>query len=176
MEKKLIDQKTVDTQNSAKEMQSFPVNVPVEKVDMNKWVSEMTDADYVSYSRAHKMMSSFSKDGVLYMKNLENIGLNSLIQRYELKHRSPSHVQFYSSNTTAYVMRWFPAQVSVAWEMQVNKVSDDTCDLTCLVGIDFPGALLKAAWASGLGAYFLERHLNEEGENFAKDLEKKFGT
>ncbi len=173
MEKKLIGQKTVDTKYGARFVASFPINLAIEKIDLNKWVTEMTDADYRSYSRDHQMMSSFVKDGIFYMKNLENIGTDRLIQRYELKYHSPHHVQFYSSETTAYVMRLFPAKVGVPWEMQLTKTSDDTCQLTCLIGVDFPNVLLKAAWFSGLGDLFLKRHLNEEAENFAKDIERK---
>jgi hypothetical protein len=173
MEKKLIGQKTVDTKHCARFVQSFPINLPIEKIDLNRWVFEMTDADYRSYSKDHKMMSSFFKDGVFFMKNLENIGGDSLIQRYELKYHSPHHVQFYSSETTAYVMRWFPATVGVPWEMRLTKTSDDTCELTCLIGVDFPNVLLKAAWFSGLGDLFLKQHLSEEGKNFAKDIERK---
>lgn len=173
-EKKLIGQKTIDTKYGARFVQSFPVNLPVEKIDLNRWVTEMTDGDYRSYSKDHQMMSSFVKDGIFYMKNLENIGTDRLIQRYELKYHSPRHVQFYSSETTAYVMRLFPAKVGVPWEMQLTQTSDNTSELTCLIGVDFPNVLLKAAWFSGLGDLFLKRHLSEEGENFAKDIERKF--
>ena len=173
-EKILVGQKTVDTKYCARFVQSFQINLPIEKIDLHKWVTEMTDADYRSYSKDHKMMSSFFKDGVFYMKNLENIGSDSLIQSYELKYHSPHHVQFYSSDTTAYVMRWFPAKVSVPWEMRLTKTSDNTCELTCLIGVDFPDVLLKISWFGSLGDLFLKRHLSEEGENFVKDIERKF--
>lgn len=176
-EKKIIGQKTIDTKYGTRFVQSFPINLPIEKIDLHKWATEMTDADYRSYSKDHKMMSSIVKDGIFYMKNLENIGTDKLIQRYELKYHSPQHIQFYSSHSTAYVMRLFPVKVSVAWEMQLTRTSDTTCQLTCLIGVDFPNIFLRtASWLSSLGGLFLKRHLSEEGNNFAKDIKRKFSS
>lgn len=176
-EKRLVGQKSIDAKYGARFVESFPINLPIEKIDIYKWVTEMTDADYLSYSKSHKMMSSFFKDGVFYMNNLENIGNESIIQHYELKYHSPHHVQFYSTDTTAYVMRWYPAKVGVPWEMQLTKTSDNTCQLTCLIGVDFPNMFLRVAgWFSSLGGLFLKRHLREEGKNFAKDIERKFAN
>jgi hypothetical protein len=59
--------------------------------------------------------------------------------------------------------------------MQIRPVSKDTCELVCLVGADYPNALLKAAsWLNGLGGLFLKKHLRKEGKAFAKDIEQKF--
>lgn len=177
MKNESVNKRTLDLTHSARFVQSFSIALPAERIDLGKWVTEMTDDDYVSYSKAHKMMSSFEKDGIFYMKNLENIGTESLIQRYELKHRTPGHVHFYSANTTAYLARWVPARVGVPWEMYLTRTSDTACDLTCLIGVDFPNIFLRAAaWLSGLGGFFLSRHLREEGRNFVKDIERKFGS
>jgi hypothetical protein len=177
MTQKLFQQKSPDTKYSARYVASFPINLTKEKIDLYKWVTEMTDANYVSYSKAHQAMGSFFKDGVFYMMNVENIGNETLVQHYELKFHAPGHIQFYSSHSKAYVMRWFPAKVGVPWEMQINATSATTSELTCIIGADFPTLFLKlAAWLNGLGGTFIHRHLMEEGKAFANDIEKKFGT
>ena len=61
MANKFLERKTPDTQHSARYVKSFPVNLPVEKIDLYQWVRDMTDADYTSYSTAHKAMGSLSR-------------------------------------------------------------------------------------------------------------------
>ena len=135
----------------------------------------MTDADYTSYSTAHKAMGSFMKDNVFYMKNVENIGIETLVQYYELRYQAADHVQFYSPKSKAYIMRWFPATVGVPWELYIQPVSATSSRLTCMIGVDFAGFVLKiASWFSSFGGLFLRRHLNEECKAFAKDIEEKF--
>jgi hypothetical protein len=175
MTKQLFQQKTLATKYSARYIQSFPVNLPAEKIDLYKWVTEMTDADYESYSTVHKAMSSFTRNKVFYMKNVENIGIETLIQHYELKYHAANHVQFYSPNSKAYIMRWFPATVAVPWELYIQPVSATSSRLVCLIGVDYPGFVLKiAAWFSSFGGLFLRKHLNKEGKAFAQDIEEKF--
>jgi len=177
MTSKLFQQKSLDTKYSARCVASFPINLASEKIDLYKWVTEMTNADYGSYSKAHLAMGSFFKDGKFCMMNVENIGNETLVQHYELEFHAPNHIQFYSSRTKAYVMRWFPAKVGVPWEMQIIATSATTSEFTCIIGADFPTLFLKvAAWLNGFGGTFLHRHLLEEGKAFANDIEKKFAT
>ncbi|HEX7903447.1 MAG TPA: hypothetical protein VF487_06185 [Chitinophagaceae bacterium] len=159
----------------ARYLQSFPVNLPIEKIDLHKWITEMTDADYTSYSAAHKAMVSYIRNKTFFMKNVENIGIETLVQHYELKYHSANHVQFYSSKSKAYILRWFPATVGVPWELYIKPVSPTTSRLVCMIGIDFSGYILKiASWFSSFGGLFLSKHLNEECKAFAKDIEVKF--
>jgi hypothetical protein len=175
MTKKLFQQKTPAAKYNSRYVQSFAVNLPVEKIDLYQWITGMTDADYTTYSKAHKAMGSYHKDNTFYMKNVENIGIEMVVQRYELKYHAPNHVQFYSSESTVYIMRWFPATVGVPWELYVQPVSATSSRLVCLIGVDYPGPVLKiAAWFSGLGGLFLRRHLSKEGRTFARDIERKF--
>jgi len=174
MTNRFIQQKTPATKYNARYVQSFPVNLPAEKIDLYKWIIEMTDADYISYSTAHKAMGSFLKNDVFYMKNVENIGIETLVQYYELKYHSANHVQFYSPKSKAYIMRWFPATVGVPWELYIQPISPTSSRLTCMIGVDFPSFVLKvASWFCSFGGLFLKSHLNEECKAFAKDIEEK---
>ncbi len=149
----------------------------MEKIDLYKWVTGITDANYTSYSTAHKAMGVFFRDEVFYMNNVENIGLETMIQHYVLKYSAPNHLQFYSPQSIAYMMRWFPVKVSVAWELYLQPVSANSCRLICLIGVDFPNLLIKTGgWLSGFGGMFLRKHLKEEGSAFARDMEVKFGS
>ncbi len=157
--------------------QFFEISLPKEAIDLYQWVTEMTDADYVSFARGHKAMGSCFKDGRFCMVNVETIGNEMIVQNYVLREHQPDRVRFYSEKTTAYVLRWFPAVVGVPWEMALRAKGPDRCDLVCTIGADFPSRrLATAAYINGLGGLFLRRHLNEEGRAFARNIERKFSN
>ncbi|MGC4020946.1 MAG: hypothetical protein QM734_02915 [Cyclobacteriaceae bacterium] len=175
MKSKILNQKTKDTKHAIRYVQKFSINLPVEKIDLYQWLTEMEDTDYGSYSNAHVAMGSYFDDDVFNTVNVENIGNETLVQHYQMKYHAPDHVQLYSDKTIAYVMRWFPAVVSVPWEMQVRATSANTSELICLIGADFPSGFLKfAAKMNEFNGFFLKRHLKEEGKAFAADIENKF--
>jgi hypothetical protein len=175
MKASLTNQKSPGTKYDVRYVENFAINLPAEQIDMYKWIVEMTESDYKSYSAAHIAMNSFFKDGILFMTNVENIGTDMVVQHYELKFHTAEHVQLYSAKSDAYIMRWFPVFVGVPWEMQIRPASKNTCELICLVGADYPNLFLKvAAWLNGLGGTFLKKHLKKEGKAFAKDIEEKF--
>jgi len=154
---------------------NFKISLPKEKIDLYRWVTEMTDADYTSYARGHKAMGSYFKDGRFFMTNVEMIGNEMIVQKYALQENQPDRVRFYSENTTAYILRWFPAVVGVPWEMSLRAKGSDRCDLVCTIGADFPNLTTAiGAFINGLGGLFLRKHLREEGKAFARDIERKF--
>ena len=156
---------------------TFPIDLAVGQIDMYRWVTEMTPQDYASFAPAHKAMGSFFQRDRFFMVNVECIGTDLVVQRYELIDHSPAHVTFYSPRTTGYIYRWFPVSLGVPWEMTVRPTSDRTCELVCTVGADFPSTWLHVvAWANGLGFHFIKRHLGVEGPAFAKDIERKFSS
>ena len=155
---------------------SFKIGLPKEAVDLYRWVTEMTDADYASYAKAHKAMGSYVKNDRFHMVNVEAIGNELLVQHYVLQEHRPDRVAFYSETTEAYVLRWFRTIVGVPWEMEVQATGPDRCKLRCTIGADFPTVMVAiGAFVNGLGGLFLRRHLNEEGKAFARDIERKFG-
>jgi hypothetical protein len=153
----------------------FEIPLPVEKIDLYRWVTEMTDADYASFAHGHKAMGSYFKDGRFFMTNVEMIGNEMIVQHYALQEHQSDCVKFYSERTKAYILRWFPAVVGVPWEMSLRAKGSDRCDLVCTIGADFPNLMVAiGAFVNGLGGLFLRSHLKEEGEAFARDIEQKF--
>ena len=154
----------------------FPVNLPVDRIDMYKWVTEMTPAEYETFSTAHKAMGSGFRGGEFFMVNVELIGTDMLVQHYQLMEHSKSHVKFYSPRTRGFIYRWLPVVFGVPWEMAVRPTAGGACELHCVIGADFSSRLLAAAaWVNGLGFLFLKRHLAAEGKAFAASLEREFG-
>ena len=155
---------------------SFPIDLPIEQIDIYRWVTAMTSADYESFTPAHRALGSFRCDSRFFMVNVECIGSDLLVQHYELIEHSRSHVKFYSRRTRGYIYRWFPVTFSVPWEMTLRPTSARSCELTCTIGADFPSAILGAlAWLNG-SFFFMRRHLAEEGAAFARHIERTFGS
>lgn len=155
---------------------TFPVNLPIDRINLYRWVTEMTSDDYESFAPAHKAMGSFLRGSRFFMVNVESIGTDLLVQHYELIDHSRSHVAFYSRQTQGFVFRWFPVTFAVPWEMTVRPTSHGGCELMCTIGVDFPSVLLAAlAWTSGT-RFFLGRHLAIEGAAFARHIELKFAS
>jgi len=154
---------------------SFPIHLAKEKIDLYRWVTEMTPAEYESYSTGHRAMGSSFHDGSFHMVNVEMIGNEMIVQHYRLLEHRPDRVAFYSAGTRAYVLRWFPAKVGVPWEMELKATGPDACELVCTIGADFPNVMVAfGAFLNGFGATFLRRHLVQEGVAFARDIERKF--
>ena len=157
--------------------QSFPIQRPKEAIDLYRWVTEMTPADYESYSPAHRAMGSYFHGGSFHMVNVEMIGNEMIEQHYQLLDHRPDRVAFYSKATRAHVLRWIPATVGVPWEMEVRETGPGACELVCTIGADFPNAVVAiGAFFNGLHGFFLNRHLLQEGAAFARDIERKFAA
>jgi hypothetical protein len=155
---------------------AFPVNLPIDQIDMYRWVTTMTSEDYESFAPAHKAMGSFFHGSRFFMVNVECIGSDLLVQHYELIDYSKSHVRFHSARTKGYVCRWLPVTFSVPWEMTLRPTSSRTCELTCTIGADFSSALPSAIARASGSLFFIRRHLRVEGVAFARHLEQTFAS
>jgi hypothetical protein len=156
---------------------SVDMAVPAHAVDLYTWLTEMTPADYETYSSAHRAMGSWFENGEFHMVNVEMIGNEMIKQHYVLKEHRPDRIALYSPATKAYVLRWFPATVGVPWVIEVNQIDDKRSRLSCTIGADFSSLGVKlGAWFNGFGGFFLHRHLIEESIQFARDIEQKFAS
>ena len=156
---------------------SVDMAIPANAVDLYRWLTEMTPAEYETYSRAHRAMGSWFEDDEFHMVNVEMIGNEMIKQHYILKEHRPDRISLYSQATKAYVLRWFPATVGVPWIVEVKAIDDQRSRLTCTIGADFPNLGVRlGAWFNGFGGYFLHRHLIEESKHFARDIERKFSS
>ena len=175
MKTTLANSKASITKYADRYIASFLINLPAEQIDLKKWFVEMKEPDYTSYSTAHVAMSSYYIGEKLFSTNVENIGIDQIIQHYQMQYEAKDHVFLYSPKSSVYILRFVPVAVGVPWEMQIRPVSQNTSEFICMFGIDYPNWLLKTVFSFyGLGGLFLKRHLKKEGIAFAKDIEKKF--
>lgn len=171
----LTNSKALVTKHADRYIATFPINLPAGQIDLHKWFTEMTETDYTSYSPAHIAMSSYAKDGIIYSTNVENIGLDQIVQHYAMQYDAKDHILLRSAKSDVYIMRFVPISVGVPWEMQIRPVTKDTSEFVCMFGIDYPNRFIQIVFALyGLGGTFLKKHLKKEGKAFARDIENKF--
>ena len=149
------------------------INVPVDSIDMYKWLRELTDIEYQSFSKGHQAMGHLNEGKFGGMINVEIVGGLLLVQHYSIKDKSKSHVNSYSDKSRGYLMGIIPIKVEVRWSLRVLATSENKSTFICEVGVLIPSRILSFISGPVL-SYSLKRHLKEEGALFALDIENKF--
>ena len=155
---------------------SATVQLPVHAIDLHEWLTTISENSYKSFASGHLAIGLFENEGVNGMVNAESIGGNLLIQHYTILTKESDHVLLYSERSDAYLFHLVKVHVSVTWEMKVIHKDDYSCTFVCEIGVTYPNRLLAMAAKLSAVNYFLRRHLDEEGKNFARDIERKFRT
>lgn len=150
------------------------INVALDSIDMYKWLRELTDVEYQSFSKGHIAMGHLNTGELGGMVNTEKVGSNILIQHYKIIKKSDSFVDLYSSKTKVLIFHLIPAKLEVYWTVKVVALSEQKSKFICEVRVRYPSRVLKFLSASIGSPYFVQRHVEEEGALFAADIEKKF--
>jgi hypothetical protein len=148
------------------------INHPVERIDLARWISTMSDGDYQACSRAHRAAGTFREGGTLGMVNVESVGGNLLVQHYLATKLEPDHVIMHSKKSRAYVMHLMPASVEVIWTMQVRPRDGQSSLFSCTVVTIIP-PLLRVLSTASLLPLFVRWHTQEETPGFAADISRK---
>jgi hypothetical protein len=148
------------------------INHPVERVNLARWISTMTDGDYQACSRAHRAAGTFREDGTLGMVNVESVGGNLLVQHYRATKLTAAHVIMHSKNSRAYISHLFPATVEVIWTLEAEPKDAQTSLFRCSVETRIP-PLLRILATMTLLPIFLRQHTAEETLGFAADISRK---
>ena len=106
--------------------------------------------------------------------NVEDIGGGLITQYYYFKKTEKDHVILHSERSLVLVLHWFPIRINVPWEMSVEEDPTGQTALKCTIGAVFPSKILEIAARSMFLGFFLKKHLNEEAQAFAVDLNWKF--
>ena len=180
MVKDTIPEITISSQKNKKKdkrMKNFyyeqEINVPVDSIDVYKWLRELTDIEYQSFSKGHQAMGHLNEGEFGGMINVEIVGGILLVQHYSIKDKSKSHINSYSDQSRAYLMGIIPIKFEVSWSLSVLAVSNQKSKFVCEIGVLIPSKILSFI-SSPVISFSLKRHLMEEGALFAKDIEKKF--
>jgi hypothetical protein len=148
------------------------ISHPVERVNLARWISTLTDRDYQACSRAHRAAGTFREGGTLGMVNVESVGGHLLVQHYLATKLAADHVVMHSKNSRAYVAHLFPATVEVIWTLEARPKDGQSTLFSCSVETRIP-LLLRILSTVALLPLFLRWHTQEETPGFAADISRK---
>ena len=150
------------------------VQLPVEKINLYEWITTVSDKEYQSFSKGHKAMGLFKDKNTEGIVNIESIGGNLLINHYNILTKDSDHVVMQSEKSDAYLSHIIHFHVWVEWKMKVVFKNNNSSTFTCEVSTDYSNKFLAVAAKLSVANYFLQKHINEEGENFARSIELRF--
>ena len=148
------------------------INAPVDAIDLEEWLFNLSDSDYQAASCGHRAAGTFTENGVRGMVNVEAVGGALMVQHYHEVNASPARVEMWSERTQAWLYHVIPTHFGVRWTMTATARTSDTTTFACTVELELP-AWLRAASALIGTRYFLRKHVQEEAPNFAADISRK---
>ncbi|MES2829800.1 MAG: hypothetical protein V4687_16700 [Bacteroidota bacterium] len=150
------------------------IHLPVQQIDLYEWFLGITENDYKKFSKAHIAVGLTRIDGVESMVNVESIGGNLLVQHYQLQQKQKDLLLLCSPKSEAFLFHLVKVNVGVEWKMTVKEKDALNSYFICEISVKYPNKLLKLASILVAGNYFLQKHVNEEGPLFARNIEEKF--
>ncbi len=152
----------------------IPIQARSENIDLYKWLTDLKSEEYESFSTSHIAMGKYEDEKGTRLINIEDIGGGLITQYYYFKKMKKNHIILQSDRSLVLVLHWFPVRINVPLEMSVAEDDKGRTKLTCSIGAIFPNKVLEIAAKSMFLGYFLKKHLKEETQGFAKDIELKF--
>ncbi|MEU9318302.1 hypothetical protein [Streptomyces sp. NPDC048295] len=110
--------------------QSVVINVPLESVDLGKWLTRLTDAEYQACAVPDHRAAGWSKNaaGDLVSINVEVVGGALIVQHYVAEILEPHHCRMVSLSETQTPDGW--QQLQVVWDLSVTKLDGDRSTFT----------------------------------------------
>jgi hypothetical protein len=148
------------------------VAVSSDQIDLEAWLSGLTDADYRACAKGHRGAGASTDEQGRGMINVESIGGNLIVQHYRSVRTDRRSVEMHSPASRVYLFHLVPVAAGVRWNLQVTPTGATASDLTCTVEVHLRPVLGLVARLSFLG-HFLANHVDEEAHGFAADITRK---
>ncbi len=148
------------------------IPLAADDVHLDEWLFNLSEKDYKACARGHRAMGTSGGAHFEGMVNVESMAGALIIQHYRTELLQPAHVRLFSERSRAYLMHLLPFHLQVGWEMQISSVSARESKLRCTIDVRNP-MWVRFAGLFNATNYWIRRHLIEETEGFARDLERK---
>jgi hypothetical protein len=148
------------------------LNQPINEIDLEAWLFELSDGDYQACARGHRGAGVFNDEQGCGMINVESIGGHLIVQHYQPTSADRGRVEMYSPVSRVYLFHLIPVAAGVRWTLEVTPQADTASDLACTVEVELAPVLGLLARLSFLD-HFLAGHVDEEAHGFAADITRK---
>jgi hypothetical protein len=155
---------------------SSKVNAPLESVDLSAWVFHLTSDEYVRCAPEHHgSVQSPLPNGKRVFVSVETIGGNFMAHQYVEDIAERSHLRVISSSSQLWWNSALPTTMKVMWDVRLEPLSTQSCQLTCDILVETADeALLAAVARIPPGATDpVQAHCARETPMFAADMERK---
>jgi hypothetical protein len=164
----------------ARATESATVGVPIEAVDLSKWIFALTDTEYCQCAPGeHKACGcSRTEDGRPISICVEDVGGQLMIQHYVGEEMSPSYCRMVSQSDCLSNGKW--STVKVTWEVRVDKIDDESCSFSNSIVSQATPEFLQQLEDAGISVEDaaaqrtdgITAHNRRETPNFAASVER----
>lgn len=155
------------------------IKAPIKAINLGEWMFTISSEEYAACAEGHQSAAQGRlPSGKRFSVNVENVGGTFMVQHYVETISERNHVLGVSPNTTFWQNDKDYIIAQVNWELKVEKIDENSCELTCRASSEsdneaFVNHLHEAMKGMPAEKSPLQVHINEETPLFAKDIERK---
>lgn len=155
------------------------INAPIEAINLGEWMFTITSDEYAACAEGHQSAAQGRlPSGKRFSVNVEIVAGIFMVQHYIETVSERNHVVGLSPNTVFFQNDTEYVLAQVTWELKVEKIDDQSCELTCRAFSEsenetFVDELLEMLKDVPEKDLPLQKHIEEEAPLFAKDIQRK---
>jgi hypothetical protein len=152
------------------------VNVPLDSLDLPAWAFHLTSDEYISCAPEHHgSVQAPLPSGKPVFISVETIGGSFMTHQYIEDVAERAHLRAISSDSQLWWGPKLPTAMKVAWDLRLEPLTAQACQLTCNILVETSDPVLLAAVAKiSPGAPDpVQAHCSRETTMFAADMERK---
>jgi len=152
------------------------VGAPLESLDLAAWAFHLTSDEYVGCAPEHHGSAQAAlPSGKRVFVSVETIGGSFMTHDYVEEIAERSRMRAVSSSSQLWWGSAVPAAMKVSWDVRLEPVSRQSCQLSCEILVETADEALLAAMArQPAGAVdSVQAHCSRETPMFAADMERK---
>ena len=155
------------------------IAAPLASIDLGEWMFTLSSDEYAACAEGHQSAAQgVLPSGKRVSMNVEVVGGNFMVQHYVEDIARRDHVRGVSPNTVLWVSDERFVLARITWDLQVERVDEETSRLTCTVTAETEDPVF-AKQVEALNRDIPEsdrafqRHVQEETPLFARDIGRK---
>ena len=155
------------------------INASIDDINISEWLFGLTSDDYEACAEGHQSAAQgYLPSGKRVSVNMEYVAGYFMIQHYIETISEKDRVLTVSPNTLLWIDDKRYVLMQITWELTLNKIGDNSCQLTCKViseteSEQFIRVAHEATKNINPDETPFQLHINEETPLFAKDIERK---
>ena len=152
------------------------INAPLDSLDLPAWAFHLTSAEYINCAPEHHgCVQAPLPTGKRVFISVETIAGSFMAHQYIENIAERSHLRAISSDSQLWWAPKLPTAMKVTWDLRLEPLAPQTCQLTCNILVETSDAALLAAVAKiPPGAPDpVQAHCSRETPMFAADMERK---